>query len=135
MLAVTDMVLEQNASLLRQGAVLVDTADESDLPWLLFLLTHEVKSGDGAVLSKRMQFIRVNPDGSASFAGWAPHLDLEPLSAADRAPQGSSRGVVEPPAVHRVASESHMASITLALRLGRHLWPRWSGSCEVVAER
>ena len=86
MLAVTDMVLEQNANLLRQGAVLVDPADESDLPWLLFLLTHEVKSGDGAVLSKRMQFIRVNPDGSASFAGWAPHLDLEPLSAADRAP-------------------------------------------------
>ena len=84
MLAVTDMLLEQNANLLRQGAVLVDPADETDQPWLLFLLTHEAKSGDGAVLSKRMQFIRVNPDGSASFAGWAPHLDLEPLPAADR---------------------------------------------------
>ena len=24
------------------------------------------------------------PDGSASFAGWAPHLDLEPLSTAER---------------------------------------------------
>jgi hypothetical protein len=73
------MILEQNANLLRQGAVLLDPADETDQPWLLFLLTHEVKSGDGATLSKRMQFIRVNPDGSASFAGWAPHLDLEPL--------------------------------------------------------
>jgi hypothetical protein len=31
-----------------------------------------------------MQFIRVNPDGSAAFAGWAPHLDLEPLAAQDR---------------------------------------------------
>jgi hypothetical protein len=31
-----------------------------------------------------MQFVRVNPDGSASFAGWAPHLDLEPLPADDR---------------------------------------------------
>jgi superfamily II DNA or RNA helicase len=84
MLAVTDMILEQNANLLRRGAVLVDPADDTDQPWLLFLLTHEVKSGDGVTLSKRMQFIRVNPDGSAAFAGWAPHLDLEPLAEADR---------------------------------------------------
>jgi SNF2 family DNA or RNA helicase len=84
MLALTDIVLEQNVNLLRQGAVLVDPADDTDQPWLLFLLTHEVKSGDGAILSKRMQFIRVNPDGSAVFAGWAPHLDLEPLAAKDR---------------------------------------------------
>jgi SNF2 family DNA or RNA helicase len=85
MLAVTDMILERNVNLLRQGAVLVDPADDLDQPWLLFLLTHQVKSGDGALLSKRMQFIRVNPDGSAAFAGWAPHLDLEPLAQKDRA--------------------------------------------------
>ncbi|MEI7929007.1 MAG: DUF3883 domain-containing protein, partial [Verrucomicrobiales bacterium] len=86
MLSVTDLILEQNANLLRQGTILVDPTDEGDSPWLLFLLTHEVKSADGTVLSKRMQFIRVSPDGSASFAGWAPHLDLEPL-AATRRPQ------------------------------------------------
>jgi hypothetical protein len=84
MLSVTDLVLEQNANLLRQGSVLVDPTDDGDAPWLLFLLTHEVKSGDGTVLSKRMQFIRVTPEGNASFAGWAPHLDLEPLAAGDR---------------------------------------------------
>jgi hypothetical protein len=39
-----------------------------------------VKSGDGQVISKRLQFVRVLPDGSATFAGWAPHLDLEPLA-------------------------------------------------------
>jgi hypothetical protein len=53
-------------------------------PRLLFLLTHEVKSGDGSVLSKRLQFVRVTPDGNASFAGWAPHLDLEPLIETER---------------------------------------------------
>jgi SNF2 family DNA or RNA helicase len=84
MLALTDMILEQHANLLRQGAVLVDPSDDTEEPWLLFLLTHEVKSGDGVVLSKRMHFIRVNSDGAASFAGWAPHLDLEPLADADR---------------------------------------------------
>ena len=84
MLAVSDVLLEQHANLLRQGAVLVDPADEGDKPSLLFLLTHEIKSGDGMVISKRLQFVRVLPDGSANFAGWAPHLDLEPLASAER---------------------------------------------------
>ena len=84
MLALSDVLLEQHANILRQGTILVDPADEGDQPSLLFLLTHEVKSGDGVVISKRLQFIRVLPDGSATFAGWAPHLDLEPLAAADR---------------------------------------------------
>ena len=83
MLAVTDIILEKNANLLRRGTVLVDPSDDGETPWFLCLLTHEVKSGDGTVLSKRMQFIRVGPDGKASFAGWAPHLDLEPLATGD----------------------------------------------------
>jgi superfamily II DNA or RNA helicase len=84
MLSLSDIIIEQHANLLRQGAVLVDPADEGTEPWLLFLLTHEVKSGDGSVLSKRIQFVRVTPDGNASFAGWAPHLDLEPLVETER---------------------------------------------------
>jgi hypothetical protein len=84
MLSMTDMVLEQHTNLLRQGAILVDPADEGLDPALLFLLTHEIKSGDGTVLSKRLQFVRVGPDGKAQFAGWAPHLDLEPLADAER---------------------------------------------------
>ena len=83
-LAVTDLVLEHHANLLRQGAIFVDPRDDGLEPGLLLLLTHEVKSGDGTVLSKRLQFIRVGPDGSARSAGWAPHLDLDPLGEADR---------------------------------------------------
>jgi hypothetical protein len=84
LLSMSDLILEQNGNLLRQGALLVDPADEGTEPHLLFLLTHEITSGDGQVLSKRLQFVRVSPDGSATFAGWAPHLDLEPLAPADR---------------------------------------------------
>ena len=84
LLAVSDLLLEQHGNLLRQGAILVDPADEGEEPHLLFLLTHEVKSGDGQVLSKRLQFVRVAPEGTAVFAGWAPHLDLEPLAPVDR---------------------------------------------------
>jgi hypothetical protein len=84
MLAVSDIVLEQHSNLMRQGAILVDPADEGEEASLLFLITHEVKSGDSTVLSKRLQFVRVNPTGKASFAGWAPHLDYAALAASDR---------------------------------------------------
>lgn len=84
MLAVSDLVLEQHSNLMRQGAILVDPADDATDASLLFLITHEIKSGDSTVLSKRLQFVHVTPDGKASFAGWAPHLDYEPLDAADR---------------------------------------------------
>jgi superfamily II DNA or RNA helicase len=84
MLSLTDVLLEQNANLLRQGTILVDRADEGDQPWLLFLLTHDVKAGDGTILSKRLQFVRVTQDGQASFAGWAPHLDMDALPASER---------------------------------------------------
>lgn len=84
MLAVTDRILELHSNLLRQGAILVDPTDDSDEASLLFLITHEVKAGNETVLSKRLQFVRVMPDGKASFAGWAPHLDYEPLDPSDR---------------------------------------------------
>jgi superfamily II DNA or RNA helicase len=84
MMALTDLVIEQHSNLLRQGAVFVDPTDEGTTASLLLLLTHEVKSGDGSVLSKRLQFVRVSPEGVATFAGWAPHLDLMPLSPSDR---------------------------------------------------
>jgi superfamily II DNA/RNA helicase len=47
MLSMSDMILERHTNLLRQGAVLVDPAHEGLEPALLFLLTHEIKSGDG----------------------------------------------------------------------------------------
>ena len=84
MLALTDIILTENTNLLRQGAILVDPTDPGERPHLLFLLTHEIKAGDGQVLSRRLQFVRVEPDGAASFAGWAPHLDLMPLDDQDR---------------------------------------------------
>ena len=53
-------------------------------PICSFLLTHEIKGDVDRTLSKRLQFVRVAPDGTTAFAGWAPHLDLEPISGDDR---------------------------------------------------
>lgn len=80
MLSMIDLILHEHENLLRQGAVLIDPADLGTEAHLLFILSHEIKSGDGRVLSKRLQFVRVDKDGRAAFAGWAPHLDLEPLA-------------------------------------------------------
>lgn len=84
MLSVNDIILEKYRNLLKQGTVLLDPSDEGTEPWLLFLLTHEVKDGKDQVVSKRLQFVKVNQDGTSSFAGWAPHLDLEAFPESEK---------------------------------------------------
>lgn len=83
----TDLVLEQTRPLLKQGAVLLDPTDMSVTPRMLFMIDHTVKEGGIAdrVVSRRMQFVAIDPAGQATNAGWAPHLDLLPMTDADRA--------------------------------------------------
>lgn len=85
MQAITDLVLEQHRNKLKQGAVLVDPNDMGLIPKVTFIIDHSVKEGHDAVqvVSRRMQFIAIDPQGNASNAGWAPHLDLEPITADD----------------------------------------------------
>lgn len=87
MQSVTDLVLEAHRNKLKQGAVLVDPADLGVVPKVVFIVDHAVKEGADPTLvaSRRMQFIELSPDGKAINAGWAPHLDLEPISADDMA--------------------------------------------------
>jgi hypothetical protein len=53
----------------------------------MFIIDHCVKEGADPVhvASRRMQFVEIDPQGGAINAGWAPHLDLEPLAPADMA--------------------------------------------------
>jgi SNF2 family DNA or RNA helicase len=85
MQSVTDLVLEQHRNKLKQGTVLVDPSDMGITPKVMFIIDHSVREGaDPAhVVSRRMQFVEIDPQGSAINAGWAPHLDLEPISKAD----------------------------------------------------
>lgn len=87
MQSVTDLVMEQHRNKLKQGAVLVDSADMGITPKVMFIIDHCVKEGaDSAqVVSRRMQFVEIDPQGVAINAGWAPHLDLEPIANADMA--------------------------------------------------
>jgi len=85
MQAVTDLVLEQHRNKLKQGSVFVDPNDMGTTPRILFLIDHTVKESGAAdrVVSRRMQFVALDPEGNALNAGWAPHLDLVPATPAD----------------------------------------------------
>jgi len=87
MQSVTDIVLEQHRNKLKQGAVLVDPSDLGLTPKVMFMIDHSVKEGadPARVASRRMQFVEIDAAGNTVNAGWAPHLDLEPLDASDMA--------------------------------------------------
>lgn len=88
MRSVTDLTLEKTRPLLSRGAMLLNAADEGTEPYLLALVDHSVREsqpakGSDGVVSRRLNFCRLYPDGRAELGGYAPHLDLEPLGAAD----------------------------------------------------
>ena len=80
--ALTDVVIEENRDLLKQGCVLVDPEDEGLIPRVLICLEHAIQDGcvDGRgerrVVSRRMQFVEVDREGKARPAGHAPFLGL-----------------------------------------------------------
>jgi superfamily II DNA or RNA helicase len=84
--SVVDLMLEQHRGKLKQGAILVDPNDDSLDPKLLFLIDHSIREGDeGAlVVSRRLQFVCVDKNGVVQNAGWAPHLDLNPIEPDER---------------------------------------------------
>ena len=86
MQSVTDLVLEQHRNTLKQGATLIDPHDMGLIPRVTFIIDHSVKEGNNPdrVVSRRMQFIEIDPQTNPSNAGWAPHLDLESLSETDQ---------------------------------------------------
>ncbi len=92
--ATVDLVLEQHRNKLKQGTVLVDPNDRSVVPKLLFMIDHSVKesgqqqkdqqqNNSVQVISRRLQFVEIDAKGNTGNAGWAPHLDLQPIDSAD----------------------------------------------------
>jgi superfamily II DNA or RNA helicase len=88
--SLVDVVLERFQPLLSQGGVLVDEADEGQVPRLLVYLEHAVRdarttrSGEPRAVSQRLQFILMKEDGSAMDGGPAPYLDFRPITAEER---------------------------------------------------
>lgn len=82
----TDLVLSAHRPKLKQGAVLVDPNDDSTEPKILFMIDHSIREGSGdrpKIISRRLQFVQIDQHGNAENAGWAPHLDLQPIDDYD----------------------------------------------------
>ncbi|WP_323946543.1 helicase-related protein [Aeromonas hydrophila] len=86
--SVLDLTLQAHRAKLKQGAVLVDPADEGDEPRLVMMLEHSIRETSEqakTIASRRLQFVAIDTTCRASYAGWAPHLDLQPIADADLA--------------------------------------------------
>lgn len=85
MRACTDLILEEHKGKLKQGAVLVDPNDDGIAPKVLVMIDHTIRESslDKKIASRRLQFIAIDNNGAVSNAGWAPHLDLQPISEDD----------------------------------------------------
>lgn len=84
--ATTDLILSAHRSKLKQGAVLVDPNNDGIEPRILFMVDHSVRESNGdqpRVASRRLQFVEIDHQGNAFHAGWAPHLDLQPIDDND----------------------------------------------------
>jgi superfamily II DNA or RNA helicase len=86
-----DLILERHRSLLKEGGVLVDDNDPGESPRWLFYLEHSIRDSrfhareEPHIVSRRMQFVAIGPDGGAHDAGYAPYLDYRPLRDDEKA--------------------------------------------------
>lgn len=90
MQSITDLMLQAHRQKLKQGSVLLDPNDEGLEPKVLFMVSHTVREASVGqadsgkyIASRRLQFVEINEKGEATNAGWAPHLDLEPMDTID----------------------------------------------------
>jgi len=118
MRAVTDLILEQTRPLLSQGALLLDPADEGSEPYLLALVEHSIREskpapGSDGLVSRRLHFCALYPDGRARLVGYAPHLDLQPLTAeqASKLNEVAGQAWLENDVERQVLSYAHSALV------------------------
>lgn len=90
-----ELIVQRYDGLLRRGAVLVDDSDPGEIPRVLVYLQHAIvdgrsdAGGNRRTVSKRFEFVEVDPDGSARPAGWAPYLDMRPATDEELGQLGS----------------------------------------------
>ncbi len=87
--AVIDIVLEQNADVMKRGSILIDENDPSDKPRLLFYIEDSFQDGkkvsatEFRVINRTMQFVELDEAGHSRQAGYAPYLDYRPANDAE----------------------------------------------------
>jgi len=84
--ATIDLTLERHRDLLKQGSILVDENDMGESIRALVYLEHGIQdartnpTGTRRVVSRRMQYVEINPEGHAKNAGYAPYLNYRQVT-------------------------------------------------------
>ena len=82
--AMLSLIGDRHGDTLRHGALLVDRHDQSIDPYVVCLLEHDVtdgrsdRSGLAQIISRRVQYVRLDPDGEISPITQTPLPNLEP---------------------------------------------------------
>lgn len=89
--AVVDLTIERHHTNLKHGAVLLDPTDVGETPRLLVALAEVITDGNQPprTVSKRFDFVELQPNGQVSAAGPAPYLDYEVM------PDGSAEAIAQ----------------------------------------
>lgn len=88
--ALLDVIRERSTDVLKRGAVLIDESDPGDEARLLFYIQHTVQdgiilpNGGRRLISRRLHFVELDAEGTASHAGYAPYLDYRPATAEEQ---------------------------------------------------
>lgn len=89
--ATIDLVLERYRDLLKRGTLLVDPREEGgEEIRALFYVEHTIQDartdrhGNRRVVSRQMQFVEMDKDGTTRSAGYAPYLDYRPITEEER---------------------------------------------------
>ena len=76
-----DLILERHRDLLKQGAVLIDEQDFSEDVRVIMYLEHSIQDAklqpdnSRRVVSRQLQFVSIDQQGTVRNAGYAPYLD------------------------------------------------------------
>src|SRR5690606_23596643 len=84
MASVIRLVKGQLGQTLREGAVLVDPLDEGTTPRVLCMVEHGIREGadPSKLASQRIVMVEIDAEGQVRPAGYAAHLDYDPLPEA-----------------------------------------------------
>ena len=83
MAATLSVIGDRHADNLRHGAILIDKHDPSITPYVVCLLEHDItdgrtdRTGHPQVVSRRVQYVRVEPDGAIDPIGQTPIPNLD----------------------------------------------------------
>ena len=85
--ATLDLILERHRDLLKQGAVLIDEQDLSEDVRVIMYLEHSIQDAKlqpdntRRVVSRQLQFVSIDQQGTVRNAGYAPYLDCRGATA------------------------------------------------------